>query len=96
MPLSEEAIPYFPPHFHKARIKLPTGEIVGYALECADSDMDACIFERHYRGGLKDAIDGKVGEIMRAGNYCTKRMLLINDNGGIVRVLGNFTGKQKR
>jgi hypothetical protein len=101
----EEPLPYFPPHPRKVALKLSAGipldqqggsVTIGYALECNDRDMDICINEGFYRGGLKDAINEIVDKILGNGDYCTQRVLLVNGGGGITRVLQNFTGRQKR
>lgn len=70
------------------------GNLLGYALECEDSDMDVMIFSRSYKGPIKPYIDVKVEEILDKSRCVTQRFMLLNDNHGIESIVFNYTGER--
>jgi hypothetical protein len=68
------------------------GNLIGYALECEDNDMDVMVFSRFYEGSMRHYIDEKVEEILEKSRCVTRRFMLLNENCGTERILFNYTG----
>jgi hypothetical protein len=72
------------------------GNVLGYALECEDSDLDICIFKGAYKEPFKPYIDKKIDKILSTVKCSTTRIILINENCGTEHIIMNFTDSTRR
>ena len=81
---------------YKTKITDNKGNILGYALECDEGELDICIFLAVYKGMTKLYIDKKIEEILSKSKCATQRVVLINERLGIEKIPTNYTSWKYR